>query len=250
MTDTSPIPVRGADRTADPMASVVRDRFVDGEADLLSLSALADGEASGHEVERAVAAWARDPSLQQAWRDWHRIGDALRSDDLARPAPSGEDFLVTLRRRLAQAPRPPEVDPADLGVAVRGVPWASRSGAPPAWRMPMALAAGVAAVAVGISLLHPADDGGTVAAGPAPKATMTIPSPPVAVAAPPPPGVMTPRPGVNPSVLAASPGPAAGPQVLIRDPHLDSILRAQRPSAGAAEPAAASGRVETVGLER
>ena len=222
------------------------------DADRQALSALADGAATRDEVERAVAAWARDPSLQRAWQDWHRIGDALRSDDLARPASPGEDFLVGLRRRLAHVPQQAEAGSADRGAVAEGASWKAPAVAPPAWRTALALAAGVAVVAVGVSLLHPVHEGGSVVAGNASKATTPSrsPSPPWAGQTPVPSAVVTTRPGPDAGVLAVSPGPGGAPQVLIRDPYLDSILRAQRPAPSAGEPAAASGRIETVGLDR
>lgn len=219
-------------------------------ADRLALSALADGEASDREATRVLARWAQDPALQRDWHDWQRIGDVLRSDDLARPAACDEDFLSRLRERLAQEPAPPALEAA-TSARHRAVE-APAPGSIPGWRMPLALAAGVAAVAVGVSLLQVprAPDAVAVARASAPAKTV-----PPRSHAPPPlafPGAVG---GPAPSSLASTPGQLAD-GVVLRDPRLDSVLRAHRgPSgaAGAQGPTASGappGRVETVGLDR
>lgn len=229
-------------------------------ADRVALSALADGEASAEEAERALAGWARDAALRRDWHDWHRVGDALRSDELARPMVAGDDFLRSLRERLEREPSPwVQARPAPRLGAATALPMADGS---LGWRMPAALAAGVAAVAVAVSMLQwPDDQSAAVAVSPvntSPAATMAASSP----GAPAAPGTtaaavplrMTPAQVGGPVLAGAQarlPGPVlsgvGGP--LIRDPVLDHALREHRGSTGLLPPAS-SGRVETVGLER
>jgi sigma-E factor negative regulatory protein RseA len=44
------------------------------------LSALADGELQGQELEQALNALQRDPKLQESWRHYHLIRDAVSSN--------------------------------------------------------------------------------------------------------------------------------------------------------------------------
>jgi sigma-E factor negative regulatory protein RseA len=74
----------------DPKA-VVRDR----------LSALADGELQGEEINQVLAACEQDSALLASWHDYHLIGDVLRSPDLL-ASRSAAPFLTRLQGRLAQ----------------------------------------------------------------------------------------------------------------------------------------------------
>lgn len=254
-----PVP-QGPDRESDPGprgagAGLAAGGGEGAWADALALSALADGEARGDEVDRAVAAWGRDPAWQRAWRDWHHLGDALRSDDLARPAAGEEEFLNRLRSRLAQEPPLQRRSAlwAEASPAGRGAVRIPTPGPPPSWRMPLALAAGVAAVAFGISLLQaPATVGSELTAARQPMApTSAAPTAAVALtsAVPRTTTPITPSAGPAQSAVASSGDPSRIPSVVLRDPQLDSLLRAQRPASRPAEPSGA-GRVETVGLDR
>jgi sigma-E factor negative regulatory protein RseA len=118
------------------------------------LSALADGEADADEADRACAAWRADESARRQWHRYHLIGDALRSEELAREPARDAAFLGALRARLVgepvvMAPMPQEVSASALhaparpavAVAARATGWRQ------AWVTPVAVAAGVAAVA-------------------------------------------------------------------------------------------------------
>ncbi|HYD78438.1 MAG TPA: sigma-E factor negative regulatory protein [Paucimonas sp.] len=65
------------------------------------ISAFADGEADESQIDIALAA-LRTPEGKTAWEDYHRIGDALRSDDMA--FPMSADFSSKLMRRLEDEP--------------------------------------------------------------------------------------------------------------------------------------------------
>ena len=65
------------------------------------LSALADGELQGEEVNQVLAACERDPAWLASWHDYHLIGDLLRSPDL-RATRKSAPFLNRLQDRLAQ----------------------------------------------------------------------------------------------------------------------------------------------------
>ena len=65
------------------------------------ISAFADGEADASQVEAALAA-LRTPEGKTAWDDYHRIGDALRSDDMV--FSMSDDFTTKLMKRLDDEP--------------------------------------------------------------------------------------------------------------------------------------------------
>lgn len=100
------------------------------------ISDLADGRLDGADLEQACARWTEDAAFRQTWLTYQLIGDAMRSDDLARPPARADAFLLGLRERLAQepvvlAPTPTPAPPAPAGRRLR-------------W--PVALAASVVAV--------------------------------------------------------------------------------------------------------
>ena len=65
------------------------------------LSALADGELQGEELEQALA-WAESQDGCASWELYHVVGDVLRSPDLAHH--SQHDLLSGLRTQLAKEP--------------------------------------------------------------------------------------------------------------------------------------------------
>lgn len=182
----------------------------------LALSVLCDGEASSRQVDMALAAWSADAVSRQSWQDWHLIGDTLRSDDLAQGRCSDEAFLSALRTRIAaEQPQPrhaarPGWAPGAL--ARRSLRWTG-----------MALAAGVVGVAAlgGVWQLAPAALEDTVVA----QAFQAV--------------------GWSQDAAALQ----AADGALIRDAQLDAYLRAHRAGAPAL-PGGATGRFETVALER
>lgn len=169
------------------------------------LSALSDGEVDAAQGARGCEAWS-EPAGRQTWRDYHLIGDVLRSQELASSDEHDAAFLARLRSRLADEDR--------VATPASGVPRRH-------WRLPLALAAGVAALASALSL-------STWLEGAAPAGRMA--------AAP----------------VSATPAEAAT-SVVIRDAQLDRYLRAHR-DYGAAQPVslpgAAARRVETVSFQR
>jgi sigma-E factor negative regulatory protein RseA len=192
------------------------------------LSAMADGEADAAEVGPGCAAWAADDELGRRWHAYHLIGDVLRSEDLAHSPARDQAFLQRLRLRLDEEPavlapqplQPPQ--PAPVAAAPR-----------PARRwMPMALAAGVMALAtVLVVALRPAADGaGSPTLARAPDAVVPV----AAVAVP-----------------QAEPVPPGGR--VLRDAQLDRYLRAHREYATALPgslPGGAGRSITTVALDR
>lgn len=86
------------------------------------ISAMVDGELSGHEADTALAALAVAEG-RAAWRAYHLIGDVLRSD--ASGAELGEGFSARLAARLDV-----EVPPAPGRPAPVAAPPAAAAGAP------------------------------------------------------------------------------------------------------------------------
>jgi len=197
------------------------------------LSAMADGEADAAEVGPGCAAWAADDELGRRWHAYHLIGDVLRSEDLAHSPARDQAFLQRLRLRLDDepavlAPQPlQQPQPAPVAAAPR-----------PARRwMPMALAAGVMALAtVLVVSLAPSTQG---TAGPSLARAPDASAVPVATVA-------------EPALQAqAEPVPPGGR--VLRDAQLDRYLRAHREYATALPgslPGGAGRSITTVALDR
>ncbi|MEJ7931874.1 sigma-E factor negative regulatory protein [Ramlibacter sp. AN1015] len=77
------------------------------------ISAFADGQLEGDELERALGALAHDPQALQAWHECHLIGDLLRSPDLAGRA-AGIGFVDRVSERLAAERFAPVATPAPV----------------------------------------------------------------------------------------------------------------------------------------
>lgn len=156
------------------------------------LSALADGE--GGALEAACRLWRDDAGARATWHVYHLIGDAMRSDDLAAPGGRDAAFLAAVRSRLAD--EPVVMAPARLRRRQ-------------AWLVPVAAAAGFAAVA-GVLVLSRAGDPRDAAPSAAELAAASSPALPVTAG-------------------------AIGPDMrLVRDARLDEYLRAHQAAGGAA----------------
>lgn len=180
------------------------------------MSSLADGDADS--AVAGCALWSADPDARKAWHTYHLIGDALRSDDLAAVRGHDESFLLALRGRLAAEP---------VALAPMALPaLATRR----RWLAPATMAAGVAVVAGALVVTRMAGPGAERSAAPL---LVGAPVSPVGSAAD--------RPG-DPQWRVVDGN-------LIRDARLDAYLRAHR-GGSAAMPGGATGRFETVVLER
>lgn len=176
-------------------------------------SAVADGEASGPELQSALSSWRQGSSSESTWHIYHLIGDTLRSAELALPRQRDDRLLQAVRERLAGepvviAPSAPSTPDAAL---------ASRRG----WRLwsgSAAMAAGVGAVGVMVWLTQaplPADSSvaarspgpASFAAGPSPSSARTVSL------------------GGSASVGPAAASAAGG---MLRDARLDEYLAAHR----------------------
>jgi negative regulator of sigma E activity len=82
---------------ADPL--LLADLQFDGQ----ELSALCDGETDEATLVRGLAAWQADAEVRRRWRDYHLVGEVLRSADLAQAVGSRQGdalWLDQLRTRL------------------------------------------------------------------------------------------------------------------------------------------------------
>ena len=75
------------------------------------LSALADGQLQGQELEQAIG-WTATAQGQATWTTYHVIGDVLRSAELAQHG--HQDLLAAVRARLAQENLSPSLQSAQL----------------------------------------------------------------------------------------------------------------------------------------
>lgn len=163
------------------------------------LSALADGEADAAELGRGCAAWSAGEASRERWHAYHLIGDVLRSENLASAPGHDRAFLERLNLRL-------DAEPAVLA------PQPLQAAAPPrrrGWALPVAMAAGVMALAtVLVVTIGPGGGSSTsmLAAAPAAPAVIAV----AASAAP----------------VVAEVAPPGGR--IVRDAQLDRYLRAHR----------------------
>jgi sigma-E factor negative regulatory protein RseA len=208
------------------------DRPTDADDVRRLISALADGEADADECGRAVDAWAEGGSLaQRSWHAYHLIGDALRSEDLCSAPGHDQAFLERLRSRLAAEPAVPAFAVASAPLSAGGPSTRGRR-----WLVPMALAAGLMALASALVL----ELGAGAPASSAPVLAAVPAAAPALAAA-----------GSEPAVAVLETS-AQGDRI-VRDARLDRYLRAHR-DYGAALPGAlpgGSGRsIVTASLER
>lgn len=184
------------------------------------LSALADGD-EGVDAAATSVLWAQEPSARATWHAYQLIGDVMRSDDLAGQPQRDARLLCAVRERLAR-------EPVVLASAV--APTRVKTSPVRRWLAPAAVAAGFAAVAgmlVSMRMTEPAAE--------APL--------PVLATSPPPGGALQ-----QAALGALAPRGAAPVQELkmIRDPRLDSYLRAHREGLGGASVAVPGGALRSV----
>ena len=181
------------------------DHPVDANDPRWLVSAVADGEADAAELGRVCAGWASaDSPTRQSWHAYHLIGDVLRSGDLACAPDHDRAFVERLSLRLDAEPT------VLLPAPLRSVPKRR-----PNWALPVALAAGVMALAtVLVVALNSSGNGSS-----APVLAAAPVSPTAAAVA----GSALP---VNPDISAVEAVPAGGR--LVRDAQLDRYLRAHR----------------------
>lgn len=179
------------------------------------LSALCDGEADAAEAQLAFDGWRDDAQLRARWHAYQCIGDVMRSDDLATDAEHDQAFLLALRARLASepvvlAPRPIQAaEPAAVPVAV-GAAGPVRGMRRQRWAAPVAMAAGVMAVAGALVVIRSTTALVEPSAGP----VATGGSPPTVQVA---------------NVAQATPAASeAAVGEMLRNPELDRYLAAHR----------------------
>jgi sigma-E factor negative regulatory protein RseA len=192
------------------------------------LSTLVDGEASRASLEQACHDWRSSADVRRDWHAYHLIGDVMRSDELSASPQRDAAFLRALRTRLAAEPVPlsPQPLPAPTAPAVIRSSSSGRR-----WLMPVAAAAGFAAVGVSVLVL------GGGAGGP------TGWGEPIAVVQPAP-GSSLQR-TVNAPVGASAPTYVLDGQI-IRDARLDAYFEAHRGAAGPMPSAVPGGALRSV----
>ena len=107
------------------------------------LSALADGELKGDELEHGLDALRHDPELQQSWQSYHLVRDALSSN-------LNEGVSTQLHLRIAAAM---EDEPTILAPQATKRPWAKQAAG-------LAIAASVAGIAIiGVQQMNGVESG-------------------------------------------------------------------------------------------
>lgn len=204
--------------------------------ELEQLSALADGELSGAQLQ-ATLAYAHSDAGQQAWRMYHLVGDVLRSPELAHH--SRNDLLSGVRAQLALEPRPAVLSvaserleqiahPAQDRAVANGAPLRDAANASVfRWKMTAGFASVAAVAAIGWSvMLGPSS--GSLAPGQTPVLALLGPATPASGEQEVPLGATA----QSSSVVAVA-GPN-GQSVMLRDPRLDALLAAHPQYSGPA----------------
>lgn len=184
------------------------------------LSALADGQLSGDEMEGALA-YAAQAEGHATWQLYHLVGDVLRSSDLAQPA--HPDFMARLRVELAkEAPAMRPAEPlvqSPQSVQLVAPPMANAANASVfRWKMVAGFASLAAVAAIGWTSLATLQGSGAPGAAPG-----SVGGAQLAVA----PEAQSNGAGAGAPVIAVADADG-GSQVMIRDPRLDELLAAHK----------------------
>lgn len=193
------------------------------------VSALMDGQLRGPLFAQTVHDSTRDPQSIKRWGEYHLIGEAMRSPDVdgVRLTASSPEFLVRLRRRLAEEKLPqapastlaPKAVATSFREALSRFETAAKSWAVQPvffWRAVSAVASAAAFSAVAWHLLLPATDGPQWAQSAPQQSHAAL----LAQANPP----LTPLPGL--AVVESPRGP------MLRDSQLQALLAAHKQAAG------------------
>lgn len=175
-----------------------------GQKEQELLSALADGELQGPELAQALALCQQDSACSR-WRDYHLIGDVLRSPELAR-ASNGEQLLQQVRSAIAKDAAAPATGSQPVVLAPAANDSVFR------WKLVAGFASLAAVAAIGWNSLSALRDD-------APQGAQLAAAQPAMAA---------PAAGSAQTELAQ-----AGSQVMIRDPRLDELLAAHKQFGGA-----------------
>lgn len=170
-----------------------------------TLSALADDQVhtlDAAALDRLLAAWDQDPSLAQAWRHTHWIGERLRSGEQGLP-PASTGFAAGVMQRLAAEPPLPLQAPS---LSPPATPAAND--AVFRWK----LVAGVATLAAAVAVVWQVSVGSPALSG-GPQLAQAVQTP-----------VVPEAPRVTAVVTQRG--------VLLRDPELDAFLAAHRQQGG------------------
>ncbi len=177
------------------------------------LSALADGELGGNEIEQALALCAEDD--HRCWQTYQLIGDVLRAPSLAHCSDPAK-LIEGLRSAVRQDHLGTQMAVEQGASLPLGTIGTAANDSVFRWKMVAGFASLAAVAAIGWNSFN--EWSGTSAAGAqlastAPAANLA----PVVANAP------------NASILQAN----AVPQVMIRDPRLDELLAAHKQFGGA-----------------
>lgn len=173
------------------------------------LSALADGQLQGFELNDALACAELGEGLE-TWELYHLVGDVLRSPELASPA--RPNFMARLRDELAKEPLPPSrsQEQAPIAAVVAPSMTTAANASVFRWKMVAGFASLAAVAAIGwnsISFLQGSSSavggGGQLAQSAAPLQGL-------------------------PAVPTVAAVQEQSPQVMIRDPRLDELLAAHK----------------------
>jgi sigma-E factor negative regulatory protein RseA len=219
------------------------------------VSALADGALRGDELVHAVQALCADESLQQAWRDYHAVGDVLVAGT-RQPCTGSAAFLGRFQQRLAaeatarplQAAVAPEASVAHVSASLEPVEsivvplpvkvTRLEAANEPVfrWKLVAGVASLAAVAAIGWNLVGSAtlpSAGAQLALQQSQPLESREISPAIAASVPQAGGVQLA--GLQSAGPTLATTESLPPQTMLRDPRLDQLLEAHRQAGGAAQ---------------
>lgn len=216
-TDSLPSASTGAaaPRQASPAGSVFDEAS--------SLSALADGEVHGAELDRLLGEHPRQNETLEVWHSYQVIGDVLRASAPAVATRSPQDFLAGIHARLQAEPALTLPQPLQTVVHQAPAVVVGHVRAPAAndavfrWKMVAGLASLAAVMAVSWTVLGTAPSGAGGIEGAGPQLALMETNP----------GVAAPLPQEPTAVVVNT---AQGP--LIRDAQLEALMAEHRQHGG------------------
>jgi len=209
---------------------------------LENLSALSDGELDSTAAARACSAWRDDAAMRSSWHAYQLIGDVLRSEDLASTAARDAAFLAAVRARLSDEPVVLAPESAPQPVDEPAAPQVAHAGrsARWSWMAPSAVAAGFVLVAGALIVTRtPLPNAGGLLDSTMARVGFGSPTSQV---------VSAPTLAASESVMQAPTEVAVNGRML-RDPRLESYLKAHQQFAGSSALGVPSGFLRNAAAE-
>ena len=196
------------------------------------VSALADGQLQGDELERVANVLCTQDELREHWQMWHLVGDVLRSGQHVQCTDTSR-FVANLRQRLADEPVPKQsaTVPTAVAVSKNSAPLRVEAANEPVFRWKMI--AGVASIAAAAAI-----GWNWIGAGAASPAGSQLAQQQQQQRQAPTGSLLTAAPAsgtIAPTQVVVGNGNTNAPQIMLRDARLDQMLQAHQQAGGSSQ---------------